>query len=118
LETIGAVPEAVYEHGNAVEIHKHMLWPNSEELLTTKLHEALNIDKSLMWGRQADAFDAVNDISMHESVADETGEEVDNVEDWRVGTLADCRAESLANELESPCWSVTDACNFSVCCVL
>jgi hypothetical protein len=48
------------------------------------LHEALNKDTSLVWEKLPDEFDAVNDIAMHESVADETEEEVDNQKDARV----------------------------------
>jgi hypothetical protein len=42
----------------------------------------------LLWEQQADELDAVNDVAMHESVADESEESVDNDEDARIGELA------------------------------
>jgi hypothetical protein len=87
FKTIGADPETGYEHANAVETYKQMLLPNGAELLTTKLHETLNIHKSLVWEQQADAFDVVNDIAMQESVAHKTDEDNDNVKGARTGEL-------------------------------
>jgi hypothetical protein len=52
-----------------------------------KIHKALNIDKSLLWAQLADEFDAVNDVAMHESVADEIEEGVENEEDARIAEL-------------------------------
>jgi hypothetical protein len=51
-------------------MYKQMLMPNGAELMTTKLYEALNLNNSLVWEQQADAFDVVVDTAVHESVAD------------------------------------------------
>jgi hypothetical protein len=41
----------------------------------------------LLWEQLAGEFDLVNDIAMHQSVADESEEEVDNEKDARIGEL-------------------------------
>jgi hypothetical protein len=40
-----------------------------------------------VWEQLPVEFDAVNDVAMHESVADERKEGVDNEEDARIGAL-------------------------------
>jgi hypothetical protein len=64
-----------------------MMLPNGSEPLIKTLHDALNIDKSLLWEQLADEFDAVDEVAMHESVADESEEGVENEDDARMCEL-------------------------------
>jgi hypothetical protein len=89
------------------------LLPHGAEPLTKTLHDALNIDKSLVWEQLADEFDAVNDVAMHDSVADEVEEDVDTEENARirVGAFADSRTGNECRGVrEGPCWCVRNAC--------
>jgi hypothetical protein len=87
VDKIGADPERECEHMHAVEIYKQMLLPTAAAPLIKTLHEALNIDKSLMWQQVAAEFDDVNEVAMHESVADENEEQVEYKEDANIGEL-------------------------------
>jgi hypothetical protein len=60
--------------------------PGSEPL-TKALHDALKIDKSLVWEQLADEFDAINDVAMQDSVADEVEEDADTEENARIREL-------------------------------
>jgi hypothetical protein len=87
VEKIDADPERGCEDINAAEMYNQMQWPNgAEEPSIETLHEALNIDKSLVWEQLANDFNAVNDIAVHESVTDKS-EEADDNEGMRVGEL-------------------------------
>jgi hypothetical protein len=79
LYKIDAAPGRGCDHNT--EIYNQMQWPNGAEPLIKRVHEALNMDKSLVWKQLANKFEAVNAVSM------ESEEEVDNEVDAMIGEL-------------------------------
>jgi hypothetical protein len=100
---------------NGGEILKQLLLPNGTQWLMKKIHEAVNVDKSLVWEQLAVEFDAVNEIAMHESVADETQGEVDN-EDANTGELKRSLTVEQEMSVEEPERKFLLECNGCIHC--